>query len=95
MTTCPQCGAKCNPVRFLMVSKWTPYVCGECNTKSDFPLKQSIMLGLAAGLLFGIISYFLAKVIGGFSVIIAVIFVIILIPLIQYYFINLEKVDDR
>jgi ribose/xylose/arabinose/galactoside ABC-type transport system permease subunit len=95
MTTCPSCNAKCNPMKFLlMVSKWSPYVCLRCKTKSDFPLKQNIILGLVIGLLFGILSYLLSKVIGGFSIIVTVILIFILIPLIQYYFMDLEKVDD-
>ena len=95
MTTCPNCNAKCNPLKFLMVfPKWSPYVCHKCRTKSDFPLKQNIILGLVAGLLFGIFSYLLSKVIGGFSIIVTVILIIILIPLIQYYIMDLEKVDD-
>ncbi|NIP38229.1 MAG: hypothetical protein GWM89_04055 [Candidatus Dadabacteria bacterium] len=94
MTTCPNCSAKCNPLKFLQVTKWTPYVCPSCSVRSDFPLKQNIILGLAAGLLLGMFSYLLAKFIGGFSVIIAVILVITIIPLIQYYFMYLEKVDD-
>jgi len=94
MTTCPKCNAKCNPLKFLMVSKWSPYVCKRCKTNSDFPLKQNIILGLVIGLLFGILSYLLSKLIGGFSIIVTVILILILIPLIQYYFMDLEKVDD-
>jgi len=78
-----------------MVSKWSPYVCKKCKIKSDFPLKQNIILGLVIGLLFGIFSYLLSKVIGGFSIFVTVILVFILIPLIQYYFMDLEKVDDK
>ena len=95
MTTCPKCNAKCNPLKFFMVSKWSPYVCKRCKTKSDFPLKKNIILGLVIGLLLGIFSYcLLSKLIGGFNIIVTVILILILIPLIQYYFMDLEKVDD-
>ena len=77
-----------------MVSKWSPYVCNRCKTNSDFSLKQNIILGLVIGLLFGILSYLLSKLIGGFSIIVTVILILILIPLVQYYFMDLEKVDD-
>ena len=94
MTTCPNCNAKCNPLKFFQVTKWTPYVCSECGAKSDFPQKQSIILGIVVGSLIGILSYLLSKIIGGFGIIVAFILVIIIVPSIQYFFMDLEKVDD-
>jgi len=76
-----------------MVSKWSPYVCKRCKTNSDFPLKQNIILGVDIGLLFGILGYLLSKVIGGFSIIGTFLLVIILIPLIQYYFFKSGNIE--
>lgn len=95
MTTCPHCSAECNPIKFLNVTKWTPYVCPKCSRKSDFPQKQSIIIGAVAGVLFFILGYLLSKVIGYYGLIPAVILTILLIPIYQYYFMNLEKIDDQ
>lgn len=95
MTTCPHCSAQCNPLKFLKVTKWTPYVCDKCTGKSDFPQKENIILGVVTGIIFFILAYLLSKVIGLFGLIPAVILTILLIPIYQYYFMYLEKIDDR
>ncbi len=51
MTTCPHCNKTCNPIRFIWVSRWTPYKCHHCKGKSQFSGYSSGILGGLFGLL--------------------------------------------
>lgn len=55
MTNCPHCKKRCNPMRFLLVTKWTPYKCPNCKGKSQFSTYSASVLG---GII-GFLSYFL------------------------------------
>lgn len=93
MTTCPNCNANCNPLKFLLISRWSPYVCSKCKTKSDFSLKQNVVLGLVIGLFFGLLSLLMVNMIGAVGMIVAIILIILIVPFYQYYFMKLEIID--
>ncbi len=95
MTTCPNCNARCNPLRFLLVSKWSPYICRDCKARSDFSLRHNILLGLVTGLLFGLLSFFLVKRIGALGMIVSLILIILIVPFYQYYFMELKITDKE
>ena len=50
MTRCPYCNSLCNPLRFLICTKWTPYRCPKCAKRSRLSQKRMIILaGIAGG----------------------------------------------
>ena len=95
MATCPKCNVNCNPLKFLAVSKWTPYVCSKCNTKSDFSLMQNIKLGLIIGFSMGFLCIVLSKILGAMGFLLSVISIILIVPFYQYYFMKLEIIDKN
>jgi len=52
MTRCPYCRALCNPLRFVMYSRWSPYSCPQCGEKSKFRTGgAAILIGTVVGVL--------------------------------------------
>lgn len=93
MARCPKCNQNCNPLKFLLISKWSPYVCSKCKARSDFTFRQNVILGLVTGLLFGILSLLLVKKIGAVGMIISIILIILIVPVYQYYFMKLQLIE--
>lgn len=51
MNNCPHCQATANPLRLLFVSRWIPYRCGHCGSRSRLPKHQmSVVEMLTVGL---------------------------------------------
>ncbi|WP_299007152.1 SpoIIIAC/SpoIIIAD family protein [uncultured Shewanella sp.] len=57
MTRCPHCQNIANPFRFMLMTKWRPYLCAKCGKQSAFSMKAnkiisllSVIAGMAAGL---------------------------------------------
>ena len=66
MTRCPYCQHICNPLRLMIITKWTPYSCAKCDNKSDFSMKTNKIIGslsvtAAAGLGYPDFYFFLSQ----------------------------------
>ena len=78
---CPYCKAICNPLRFILYSRWTPYKCPKCGKNSEFGMVGILLAGIigmlvAGGLYdFGILG-FSSSLILGVSIIVLIMFLL-------------------
>lgn len=61
MTRCPHCRESCNPLRFLIYTKWTHYRCPKCGKRSEFSTKQLAVLGGIGGGIGGGLASFISR----------------------------------